>query len=51
VTYDDNNDSKQMHLYQEEYKFLPEENAGEASRSCTNTASLLSPMPALFKYL
>jgi hypothetical protein len=28
VTYDDNNDSRQMHLYQEEYRFLPEGNAG-----------------------
>lgn len=28
VTYEDNNSQQQMHLYQEEYKFLAEDNAG-----------------------
>jgi hypothetical protein len=48
VTYDDNNDSKQMHLYQEEYKFLPEDNAGEASCSATNTQHGMSAASVWF---
>jgi hypothetical protein len=28
VTYEDNNSQQQMHLYQEEYKFLAEDSAG-----------------------
>lgn len=28
VTFDDNDESKQVHLYQEEYKFMSEEGAG-----------------------
>jgi hypothetical protein len=45
VTFDDNEEQRQMHLYQEEYKFMHEETAGVCSAGCTHRTPQTATSP------
>jgi len=45
VTFDDTNDSKQMHLYQEDYRFISEDEAGGLCYCIWSNAQLPCCLP------